>query len=54
MAVLMVIVLCGGIGTVPRRFVKYNKYIKMQERQGKRGRERTRTRGREGGRSPSP
>lgn len=39
LAVLMVIVLCGGIGTVPRRFVKYNKYIKMQGRQGKRERE---------------
>lgn len=29
LAVPAVIVLCGGIGTGPLGFVKYNKYIKM-------------------------
>lgn len=54
LAMLMVIVLCGGIGTVPRRFVKYNKYVKMQERQGKREGEDEGEEEGEDGRSPSP
>lgn len=29
LALLVEIVLCGGIGTGPSGFVKYNKYIKM-------------------------
>lgn len=41
LAMLVVIVLCGGIVTGPSGFVEYNKYIRMYERQGeqRRGRE---------------